>query len=453
MLDILFHEVLIIMTLQHISNNEQVLLGNDMHAWATDLFPVCRSITGKGVRDTLEYLKNLVPELLIKSIPSGTQAFDWVVPDEWTINDAFIIDKYGNKVVDFKKNNLHLMSYSSPIDIWLSRDELELHLHSLPELPDAIPYVTSYYSKNWGFCLSDKQRKSLPKGQYRVVIDSELKPGVLNYGELILPGESEKEIFLSTYVCHPSMANNELSGPVVTIALARWLKSQKTQRQYTYRIVFIPETIGSIVYLSQNSDLMKERTIAGFNITCVGDERCYSYLPSRQKDSLSDRVAKHILKNFVSHYESYSFLDRGSDERQYCSPKINLPIASVMRSKYGTYPEYHTSLDDLKLITPAGLSGAFNVLHLCLSAIEENFFYTGNYSCEPQLGKRGLYPLTGTTETRRKVKKMMNFLAYADGSLDLLEISEIIKENIFDCAEIAKELISEKVIKKNGPPD
>ena len=198
---------------------------------------------------------------------------------------------------------------------------------------------------------------------------------------------------------------------------------------------------------------MKERTIAGFNITCVGDERCYSYLPSRQKDSLSDRVAKHILKNFVSHYESYSFLDRGSDERQYCSPKINLPIASVMRSKYGTYPEYHTSLDDLKLITPAGLSGAFNVLHLCLSAIEENFFYTGNYSCEPQLGKRGLYPLTGTTETRRKVKKMMNFLAYADGSLDLLEISEIIKENIFDCAEIAKELISEKVIKKNGPPD
>ena len=229
------------MTLQHISNNEQVLLGNDMHAWATDLFPVCRSITGKGVRDTLEYLKNLVPELLIKSIPSGTQAFDWVVPDEWTINDAFIIDKYGNKVVDFKKNNLHLMSYSSPIDIWLSRDELELHLHSLPELPDAIPYVTSYYSKNWGFCLSDKQRKSLPKGQYRVVIDSELKPGVLNYGELILPGESEKEIFLSTYVCHPSMANNELSGPVVTIALARWLKSQKTQRQYTYRIVFIPE--------------------------------------------------------------------------------------------------------------------------------------------------------------------------------------------------------------------
>lgn len=441
------------MTLQHISNNEQVLLGNDMHAWATDLFPVCRSITGKGVRDTLEYLKNLVPELLIKSIPSGTQAFDWVVPDEWTINDAFIIDKYGNKVVDFKKNNLHLMSYSSPIDIWLSRDELELHLHSLPELPDAIPYVTSYYSKNWGFCLSDKQRKSLPKGQYRVVIDSELKPGVLNYGELILPGESEKEIFLSTYVCHPSMANNELSGPVVTIALARWLKSQKTQRQYTYRIVFIPETIGSIVYLSQNSDLMKERTIAGFNITCVGDERCYSYLPSRQKDSLSDRVAKHILKNFVSHYESYSFLDRGSDERQYCSPKINLPIASVMRSKYGTYPEYHTSLDDLKLITPAGLSGAFNVLHLCLSAIEENFFYTGNYSCEPQLGKRGLYPLTGTTETRRKVKKMMNFLAYADGSLDLLEISEIIKENIFDCAEIAKELISEKVIKKNGPPD
>ena len=453
MLDILFHEVLIIMTLQHISNNEQVLLGNDMHAWATDLFPVCRSITGKGVRDTLEYLKNLVPELLIKSIPSGTQAFDWVVPDEWTINDAFIIDKYGNKVVDFKKNNLHLMSYSSPIDIWLSRDELELHLHSLPELPDAIPYVTSYYSKNWGFCLSDKQRKSLPKGQYRVVIDSELKPGVLNYGELILPGESEKEIFLSTYVCHPSMANNELSGPVVTIALARWLKSQKTQRQYTYRIVFIPETIGSIVYLSQNSDLMKERTIAGFNITCVGDERCYSYLPSRQKDSLSDRVAKHILKNFVSHYESYSFLDRGSDERQYCSPKINLPIASVMRSNYVTYPEYHTSLDDIKLITPTGLSGAFNVLHLCLSAIEENFFYTGNYSCEPQLGKRGLYPLTGTTETRRKVKKMMNFLAYADGSLDLLEISEIIKENIFDCAEIAKELISEKVIKKNGPPD
>lgn len=434
------------MTLTHLTPIEMGSLGHEMHSWASDLFPFCRSITGQGVRDTLKYIKEIVPELRIKSVRSGTHAYDWIVPDEWRINDAFVLDSAGNKVIDFKRNNLHLVGYSTPVDDWMSLDELDKHLYSLPEQPDAIPYVTSYYNKTWGFCIAHNHRKALSQGHYRVVIDSELTPGVLNYGELILPGQSEKEVFLSTYVCHPSMANNELSGPVVAMALARWLKSQQSCRRYTYRIIFIPETIGSIVYLSKNFKIMKERTIAGFNITCVGDEQCYSYLPSRQGDTLSDKIATHILKHFVGQYEHYSFLNRGSDERQYCSPKIDLPVASIMRSKYGSYPEYHTSLDDLTFITPNGLSGSLNVLHLCLSAIEENFHYEVVNPCEPQLGKHGLYPSLGTSRTREKVENMMNFLAYADGKLDLLAVAETINVNIFECVEIANDLEARNII-------
>jgi aminopeptidase-like protein len=249
--------------------------------------------------------------------------------------------------------------------------------------------------------------------------------GSLTYGELILPGKSNKEVFLSTYICHSSLANNELSGPAVTTFISKCLMSLES-RKYTYRIVFIPETIGSIVYLSRNLEAMKKNVIAGFNITCIGDDRSYSYLPSRYGDTLADRVALHVLKNMKPDFVKYSYLDRGSDERQYCSPGINLPVASIMRTKYVQYPEYHTSLDNLKLITPAGLLGGYEVLKACIECIENNEKLAVTVLCEPQLGKRGLYPTLSTKKSARQVEDMMNLIAYSDGKNDLIEIAEII---------------------------
>ena len=228
-----------------------------MYAWACDLFPIPRSLSGDGVRQTLQYLRGLLPDLQIRQIPTGTKAFDWVVPNEWNIRDAYVLNEHDERVIDFKSHNLHVVGYSEPIDRWMPLDELDLHLHSLPGQPEAIPYVTSYYQRDWGFCLSHWDRQGLRPGMYRAVVDSTLQPGVLNYGELIMPGETTKEIVLSTYICHPSMANNELSGPVVTASLARWLAQQK--RRFTYRVLFLPETIGAIYYLSCNLDELKEK--------------------------------------------------------------------------------------------------------------------------------------------------------------------------------------------------
>ena len=396
--------------------------GREMHALMAELFPICRSITGEGVRETLRAIRGRIP-LTIFEVPSGTTAFDWIIPKEWNITDAYVLDESGKKIVDFQKSNLHVVGYSVPVNKTVSLSELQAHLYSLEDQPNAIPYVTSYYEERWGFCIPHNLRQTLKEGLYKVVIDSELKDGHLTYAELIIPGELEQEIFLSTYVCHPSMANNELSGPVVTTMLAKWIASEP--RRYTYRIIFIPETIGSLTYLSRHLLWMKEHVIAGFNVTCVGDDRAYSYVPSRHGNTLADKVALAILHEKHPSFVRYSFLDRGSDERQYCSPGVDLPMVSVMRSKYREYPEYHTSLDDMELVTPAGLQGGFLVLRDCLNLLERNRVYRATCLGEPQLSRRRLFPSLGTKGTHRMVADMLNVLAYADGKHDLVDISTI----------------------------
>jgi len=419
-------------------------LGKEMHDLANVLFPICRSLTGEGVRETLKIISRKIP-IKINEVPTGTKVFDWSVPKEWNIRDAYIITPDGEKICEFKKKNLHVLGYSTPINKLISLNELQDHLYSIPNQPDAIPYVTSYYDERWGFCISHKDRLKLVDGVYHVFIDSYLEDGSLTYGELIIPGETNKEVFLSTYVCHPSMANNELSGPVVTIALAKFIKALKNRR-YTYRIIFIPETIGSIVYLNKNLYHLKEHVDAGFNITCIGDERCYSYLPSRHGNTLSDKVALHVLKHTDRNFKSYTWLDRGSDERQYCAPGVDLPIATIMRSKYGEYPEYHTSLDDLCLVTPSGLEGGYKALKKAIEIIEKNTYPRINVLGEPQLGKRGLYPTLSTKKSGVKVRKMMDFISFCDGKHSLLEIAELINTPFHDLLEIMEKLVEKRLM-------
>lgn len=417
--------------------------GQFMHQLMAELFPICRSITGDGVRKTLNIIKAHIP-LDIVEVPSGTQVFDWEVPPEWNIRDGYILNEQAEKIIDFKKNNLHVVSYSTPVNQKITLDELQKHLYSLEGQPEAIPYITSYYKRHWGFCLTHTQRSELNQGLYHVFIDSELKQGSLTYGELIIPGATNQEIFLSTYICHPSMANNELSGPVVTTALVKWLLSEP--RRYTYRIIFIPETIGAITYLSKNLPYMKQHIVGGFNVTCIGDERQYSFLPSRDGETLADRAALNILHFLCPDFKKYSFLERGSDERQYCSPGVDLPVVSVMRSKYGTYPEYHTSLDDLDLVTPAGLQGGYAVLKNCLEVLEKNKFYRATCLGEPQLSKRGLYPCVGTRNLQKSVRLLLDFIAYSDGVHDLIAISNMLQVPINELYEVVDKLQSADLI-------
>ena len=419
--------------------------GADMHQWATDLFPICRSLTGDGVRSTLNYLQRLLPALNVYEVSSGTRAFDWEVPREWVIRDAYIADLEGNRLVDFNTNNLHLVGYSTSVDAVFSRAELDEHLYSLPELPHAIPYVTSYYRETWGFCLTHDQRVNLGDGPFRVLIDSEHKIGSLTYGELVIPGDSSDEILLSTYVCHPSMANNELSGPVVTTALARWILGLEN-RHYTYRIVMVPETIGSVVYLSLHLRHLQEHLKAGWVLTCIGDDRAYSYLPSPSGATFADRVSKKVMSKSNHRFDEYSFLDRGSDERQYCSPGVDLPVVSLMRSKYGTYPEYHTSLDDLSLVTSSGLQGGLDMMKAVIDDLESSPRWRSTVLGEPQMGKRGLYPTTSTSTSAHEVYDMMNVLAFCDGTHDTEELASICSITVSKAEEIVNKLFTAGVL-------
>jgi aminopeptidase-like protein len=331
------------------------------------------------------------------------------------------------------------------VDKEMPLSALQAHLYSLPEQPDAIPYITSYYQRRWGFCLSHREREALKDGSYRAVIDSTLVPGSLTYADLIIPGETTKEVLVSTYICHPSLGNNELSGPVVATFLAEWIR-RLPKRRLSYRFVWVPETIGSIVYLSRNLESLKERVVAGFNVTCVGDDRTYSYLPSRNGNTWSDRIALHVLKHVAPSFKKYTFLDRGSDERQYCAPGVDLPVASVMRSKYGTYPEYHTSLDDLSLITPEGLSGGLAALQHCFEVLELDRTYLVRVLCEPQMGRRGLYSTLGTTQITEAVRIRKDILAYCDGLHSVLEISELLGRPAWVLAPYFAELVEHDLI-------
>ena len=395
------------------------------------LFPICRSLTGNGVRKTLKIIKKNFPLLKIKKIKSSTKAFDWRIPSEWNISDAYVLDKNGLKIIDFSKNNLHLVGYSEPINKTFTKNELFKNIHYLQNQPEAIPYITSYYKKKWGFCISYNQFKKFQKkysvkDNFKVVIQSSFKKnGYLNYGELILPGKSKQEILISTYICHPSMANNELSGPMVSMGLIDYFKTKKLSK--TLRFIFIPETIGSIAYLSKNLDYLKNNVIGGYNLSCIGDDRQHSCMFSKYHNSPSDIAMIEAYKKLkINNYKIYSFLKRGSDERQYNSPGIDLPITSIFRTKYGEYPEYHTSLDNFNLVTLKGVTGGFNVAKKSIEVILENIYPKFKVLCEPQMGKRGLYPLLSTKTKSKLIISYMDFLQYSDGSNSLKKISNLI---------------------------
>ena len=431
------------------------VLGNNpgelMFGWARDLFPFNRSLSGQGVRDTLLYIKRIIPSLNIRSVSSGTRAFDWVVPNEWEITDAYLSDLNGNKIISFQENNLHVVGYSEPVNKIISREELEQHLYSLPEQPTAIPYVTSYYKKTWGFCISHNQRSTLGSGPFKVVIVSKLFSGNLHYGELYIKGKSKQEVLLSTNICHPSLANNEISGPVILTALAKILSSTRNT-EFSYRILFLPETIGSIYYISRNIRSMKKNIIAGWTLTCMGDDNEFSFVPSRSENSLANRVSKLALSN-QGNVKMYSWLDRGSDERQYCAPGVDLPVASIMRSKYGEYAEYHTSLDNLEFISREGLVGSLKMMQNVISIVESNSVYKPTIKCEPQLSKRGLYPALSIKNKKSQVldlKNQMNVLSYVDGKIDLIEIVEKSKVHWEEVILIVKNLEENDLINKSS---
>ena len=421
-------------------------IGTAMHALMEELFPICRSLTGPGVRKSFDILKRLVP-LEVQAVPSGTRCFDWIVPDEWSVRAAYIATADGRKVIDFTNNNLHLVGYSEPVDTEMDLKDLQTHLHSLPEQPDAIPYRTSYYNRTWGFCLRHRDREALAPGKYRVKIDSTLAPGALNYAELLIPGEREEEVFLATNICHPSMANNELSGPVTCAFLARYLLAKP--RRYTYRIAFVPETMGAIAYLGRNADHMKERTIAGFQVVCTGGPDDFTYLESRRGDTLADRAARHVLKQRGVAHRILDYTHRASDERQYCSPGIDLPVGSLMRSKYHDYPEYHTSLDNLEFVTAEHLAASYALYCDILDAIEANRLYrTTLEGCEPNLGRRGLYPtLGGQSHKAADTRYYRAIMAYADGKTDLLDIADKHGWSIEELVAPAKTLLDVGLIK------
>ena len=415
-----------------------------------EMFDLCRSITGKGIKKSLNLIKKKIRKLSIYKIKSGSIAFDWKIPPEWNIKNAYILDKNKKKIIDFKSNNLHLVNYSIPINKFFKRDELLKKIYSLPTQPNAIPYVTSYYKRDWGFCCDYNTKKRLLKDYkkddfFKVVIESSHnRKGYLNYGEIYLPGKSKQEILISTYLCHPSMANNELSGPIVSMSLIKYFMKKKLNK--SLRFIFIPETIGSIAWISKNYNHIKDNVIGGYNLSCIGDEKNYSFVESKDKKSLFVRYLVKEYKRRKIKYKKYSFLKRGSDERQFNSPGIDLPIVTVSRTKFGEYREYHTSLDNFDLVTNKGLLGGFKIVKSAIENILKLKIPKSRLLCEPHLSKYNLYNSINFKSQKNLSMDYLNFLQYSDGTRTLEEIAKEINLKNSRCEQICKILEKNKLL-------
>jgi aminopeptidase-like protein len=399
---------------------DQDSLGRQLHDCVSELYPICRSITGDGVRDTLRRLQRLTP-MTLHEVPSGTAVFDWTVPPEWNIRDAYVKNSQGERVIDFRRSNLHVVNYSVPIRARMSLEQLRPHLFTLSDRPDWIPYRTSYYAKNWGFCLSQRQLDMLEDGDYDVFIDSSLEPGSLTYGECYLPGQSTDEILISCHTCHPSLANDNLSGVAIAAHLGQFLG--RVPHHYSYRLLFIPGTIGSITWLFCN-ELLVSRIRHGLVLTCLGDAGRLTYKKSRRGDAAVDRAAIQVLRELGDH-EILDFSPYGYDERQFCSPGFNLPVGRLSRTPHGRFPEYHTSADNPDFVRPAQLAASFAACLAILDLLESDRTYVSqNQKCEPQLGKRGLYSaIGGLTHPRANEEAMLWVLNLSDGRHSLLDIA------------------------------
>jgi aminopeptidase-like protein len=395
--------------------------GRIVYALIERLYPLCRSITGNGVRRSLRLLRETTP-LALREVTTGTEVFDWTVPDEWNIRDAYITNQAGERVVDFRNSNLHVLNYSVPVNRIMSLEELRPHLFTIPEAPELIPYRTSYYQRNWGFCLTQHQLDELKEGQYHVYIDSTLHPGHLTYGEFRIQGETDEEVLISCHSCHPSLCNDNLSGMAVAARLAALL--QNLSLRYSYRFLWVPGTIGSITWLALNESILS-RIKHGLVLSCLGDPGRFTYKRSRRQDAEVDRVVEQVLRHSDHEHQVHDFTPYGYDERQYCSPGINLPVGCFMRTPNGCYPQYHTSADDLSLVTPSALGDSLIQLLRVIQVLEENRCYINlNPKCEPQLGRRGLYgQIGGIKDAASKELAMLWTLSMSDGKHDLLDIA------------------------------
>jgi len=414
-----------------------------------ELYPICRSITGNGVMNTLNIINKHIP-LNIKQEPSGKQFDSWTVPKEWNINTAYIKDKSGKKIIDFDNHNLHIVNYSVPINTVMKFKELKKNLHYIKNIPDAIPYITSYYKENWGFCLTYNQYLELEKlgdqEEYLVYIDSKLENGFLTYADLIIPGKSKKEILLSTYFCHPSMCHDNLSGLCLTVFLVKYLINNNNY--YTYRIVFIPETIGSVIYIHNNYNELINNVIGGYVITHVGDSGTIKYLKTRLNDSFTDKVTIFALDELNINYEIRKFITCGSDERNYNFPNMDLNIGSIMKSKYTEYEEYHTSKDDLNFINSANLQNSYDIYLKCIYIIEKNMIYYTKFICEPFLTKFNLIStLSGQSYSSNfNATFIKKVLYYIDGYNDIISICNLVNESFDDVVKIIDILYTKKII-------
>lgn len=411
--------------------------------WANDLFPICRSLTGEGNRKTLRYIKKINRNFKIKNFKSGEKFYDWKIPLEWKIKNAYIKDKLGLKIIDFKKNNLYVLNYSTPIKKRLNFSRLKKNIFTLKKSPSLIPYATSYYKRRWGFCMEYKKFKNFRNNQkFDVLIDSKHFKGKMDYAELVIKGKSKKTILICSYICHPSLANNELSGPLVLTALSKILKPSK----YTIKLLLIPETIGAIAYIKKNLNFLRQNLVAGINISCVGDKGKFSLISSLSESTYADKISLRILKK--RNFKKYSFLDRGSNERQFGCQNLNLPFVTICRSRFGDYKQYHTSADNLKILSEKNLRESTILIRDIIYEIQKNRIFLKSTTCEPFLTKYNLVNLIGGPKKNRYFQEIQNIVAYAGKDFDIKELSIKLKINFKKVLEIVMKLKKIRILKE-----